>query len=143
PAPEGLGDGDELSPPGGDAAELLLQRARHARGDRRARAGAREEDRAITTQAAEVQLVERHRPRGGELFLLQGPDPVPRHGREVEGVQLVADRIQGPDGSSVSVLVVTHDEPFREPVQGPGLAGNRSDVPTHEGSPFSFPRWST
>src|SRR4029079_1553531 len=102
---EGVRQGDELMAPAVDRAEIALKRADH-----RFRYGA-----TVTAQAGEVELMQQRGIECCRLFLLQPADDLSRRRLRIERGKLIGDRIQARECAAVVILIMTLDQPRRDP----------------------------
>ena len=119
----------ELAPPGGDAPEVLFEDRADIVGDLV----------ALAAEVPEVQLVQRHRAHGDQLFALEGAEPGAGSFR-IESGQLGPNSVQGSHGAAVVVLVMADEHPLRDAVQRPGPDRDRNDLLVHDLHPL-FDVW--
>jgi hypothetical protein len=112
-AGERLGHGGELGAPGGDAAEIALDRASEF-GGRLAKPGGWII--AMAAEGIEIDLVQDHRARGNQLFALEAVDLEGARARPVDGCEPRANGVEPPQRPAVVVDVMAHEQALGEPV---------------------------
>src|SRR5260221_1736754 len=87
---------------------------------------------ALRAERGEEELVQDHRHRRDQLLVLEAVHGEDGRAGEVEGGELLGDRVQALDGAAVIVLVMADDELLRHALDPLRIAGERLHRVGHE-----------